>query len=59
MIQIIEKSLDIRIQDPAHFLLRDRNIDSVQDIVLTAPRAESIAEPKKVLFVDGLKQPHY
>src|SRR6202162_4736516 len=54
----IEKALDIRIKHPVHLLPVNPGVESVQRIVLTAPRSESIREAKKILLVDGLQNIH-
>jgi hypothetical protein len=55
MIKVIEKPQDVRVQYPAHYLLGNRYIDSIQGVVLTAALMEYIAKSEKVLFVYGLE----
>src|SRR6266853_4809889 len=54
----IEKALDIRISHPAHLLPVNPGVESVQRIVLTAPRSESIRKAEEILLVDGLQNVH-
>src|SRR6266403_5454940 len=54
----IEKALDIRIQHPVHLLPVYPGVESVQRIVLTAPRSESIRKAEEILLVDGLQNVH-
>src|ERR1700686_981601 len=54
----IEKALDIRIKHPVHLLPVNPGVESVQRIVLTAPRSESIREAEKILLADGLQNVH-
>ena len=54
----IEKALDIRVQHPVHLLPVNPSVESVQRIVLAAPRSESIREAKKILLVDRLQNVH-
>src|SRR6267143_3159462 len=54
----IEKALYIRIQHPVHLLPVNPGVESVQRIVLTAPRSESIRKAEEILLVDGLQNVH-
>jgi len=54
----IEKALDIRIQHPVHLLPVNPGVESVQRIMLAAPRSESVREAEKILLVDGLQNVH-
>src|ERR1700674_3062690 len=54
----IEKALDIRIEHPVHLSPVNPGVESVQRIVLAAPRTESIGEAKEILLVDGLQNVH-
>src|ERR1700674_4966521 len=54
----IEKALDIRIKHPVHLLPINPGVESIQRIVLAAPRSESIREAEKILLVDGLQNVH-
>ena len=45
----------VRIQHPVHSLAHDSDIERVQRMVWTAPRAETIREAEKVGFVDGVQ----
>src|SRR6266853_1095816 len=54
----IEKALDIRISHPVHLLPVNPGVESVQRIVLTAPRSESIRKAEEILLVDGLQNVH-
>ena len=48
----IEKAPDIRIEHPVHLFPEDTDMESVQRIMLAAPRSESVGEPKEVFLVD-------
>src|SRR5580658_7660011 len=48
----IEKAPDVRLKHPAHLLPENTGVESVQRIVLAAPRPKSVGEPEKVFLVD-------
>src|ERR1019366_3062610 len=48
----VEKRLDVQIQRPVHFLLRDPDIQRVQRFMLAALRPEPVPKTQKVLFPD-------
>src|SRR5262245_30615752 len=48
----IVKALDIRIEHPVHPLPQDTDVESIQRIMLAAPRPEPIGKPDEVLLVD-------
>ena len=54
----IEKALDVRVKHPVHLLPINPGVESIQRIVLAAPRSESIREAEKILLVDGLQDVH-
>src|SRR5450631_2701065 len=43
---------DIRVKHPIHLLPENAGVESVQRIVLAAPRPESVGEPEEVFLVD-------
>src|SRR5215470_7342459 len=47
-----EKASDVRVQNVVHLLLQKRVRQRIQRIMLAAPRAKTIGEAKKVLFID-------
>src|SRR5215475_6170271 len=51
-IEVVEKATDVRIQDVVHLLLQKRIRQRIQRIMLAAPRAETIGESEKILFVN-------
>jgi len=51
----IEKALDIRIQHPVHLLPVNPGVESVQRIVLTAFRPETVAEPEELFLVNAVQ----
>src|SRR5271156_4505907 len=53
-----KKALDIRVQHPVHLLPVNPGVESVQRIVLAAPRSEPVREAEKILLVDGLQNIH-
>src|SRR5271169_6853368 len=48
----IEEAPDIRVKHPVHLSPENAGVESVQRIVLAAPRPESIGEPEEVFLVD-------
>src|SRR5919109_1711098 len=52
VIDMIEKSSDVRFHNPAHFLPLDRSAQSAQRIMTTTSRPVSIAAVQKVCFID-------
>src|SRR5215467_11675908 len=51
-IEVIEKAADISVQNVVHLLLQERIRQRIQRIMLAAPRAKTIRESEKILFVD-------
>src|SRR5580704_5436651 len=51
----IEEALDVQIEHPVHFSRQQSRIESVQRLMLTAPRPEPIRETEKVRFVDSVQ----
>src|SRR5262244_3220031 len=51
-VEIVEKASDISVQNVVHLLLQERVRQSIQRVVLAAPRAKAIREAEKVLFID-------
>src|SRR5256712_797391 len=52
LVEIIEKSSDIGIQNVVHLLLQERVRQRIQRLMLAAPRAKPIRKVEKILFVD-------
>jgi hypothetical protein len=52
VIDFIEERAKVRIYDPVHLPAPDPDRKSVQRIVLSAPRPESVRKAKKILFLD-------
>src|SRR5450755_3789074 len=48
----IEKAPDVRVKHPVHLLPENAGVESVQRIVLAAPRPKSVGEPEEVFLVD-------
>ncbi len=51
-VEIVEKASDVSVQNEVHLLLQERVRQRIQRIVLAAPRAKSIRETEKILFVN-------
>src|SRR5499427_3624165 len=51
-IEVVEKAADISVQNVVHLLLQECKRQRIQRIMLAAPRAKSIREAEKVLFVN-------
>src|SRR5579863_9919908 len=49
---MIEKAPDVTVQNPVHLLPRNRDVQRIQRLMLTAPWSETIREPPKVLLVN-------
>ena len=54
----IEEALDIRVEHPVYLPPQDADMESVQRIVLPAPRSEAIGETDEVFLVDRLQHCH-
>src|SRR5215471_14976224 len=48
----IEKAPDVRVKHPVHLLPENAGVESVQRIVLAAPRPKSVGKPEEVFLVD-------
>ena len=55
MIDVIEKSTDVRIQHIVHPPPLERDRQRIQRLMLAAPRSESIREAPKVLLVNPIE----
>jgi len=55
----IEKAPNVGVKNPIHFLPHDSHPECIQRIVLASPRAETIREPQKVLFVNLIEDRHH
>src|SRR5262249_29758703 len=51
-IEVIEKASDVSVHNVVHLLLQQRIGQRIQRIMLAAPRAKTIRETKKVLFIN-------
>ncbi|MCY1377248.1 hypothetical protein D9M69_648100 [compost metagenome] len=51
VVDVVEERLDVGIQYPVHLALLQCHRQGVERVVLAAPRAESIRESEKVLFI--------
>ena len=52
MRQMIEKAPNVTVQNPVHLLPRDRDVQRIQRLVLTAPRPEAIRETPEILLIN-------
>jgi hypothetical protein len=50
--QIIEKALNVTIQNPVHLLPRDRDVQRIQRLMLAMLWPEAVRENPKILFVN-------
>jgi hypothetical protein len=55
----IEKTPNVGVKNPIHFLPHDSHPKRIQRIVLASPRSETIREPQKVLFVNLIEDRHH
>jgi hypothetical protein len=55
MVHSIKELLDIRVQHPVHLLSINPGTQSIQRIVLAAPRSKSIRKAHETLFIDGFQ----
>src|SRR6201997_951883 len=51
-VQIVEKARDVSVQNVVHLLLQERVRQRIQRVMLAAPRAKTIREAEKILFVN-------
>src|SRR6516162_2321969 len=51
-IEVVEKAANISVQNVVHLLLQECIRQSIQRIMLAAPRAKTIGKAEKILFVD-------
>src|SRR5262249_17736227 len=49
--EIVEKASDISVQNVVHLLLQERVRQRIQRVMLAAPRAKSVREVEKILFI--------
>ena len=49
---MIEKAPNVTVQNPVHLLPRDRDVQRIQRLMLTAPRPEAIRETPKILLIN-------
>ena len=52
MRQMIEKAPNVTVQNPVHLLPRDRDVQRIQCLMLTAPWPEAIRETPKILLIN-------
>ena len=52
VIEVIEKTLNVGVQNVVHFLLQERIRQCIQRIMLAAPRAKTLPESEKILLVN-------
>src|SRR5215472_11858810 len=52
LIEVVEKAADIGVQYVVHLFLQERIRQRIQRIMLAAPRAKTIREAEKILFVN-------
>src|SRR6266403_182064 len=52
LVEVIEKSSNIGIQNVVHLLLQERVRQRIQCLMLVAPRAKPIRKAEKILFID-------
>jgi len=52
LVEVIEKSSNVGIQNVVHLLLQERVRQRIQCLMLAAPRTKPIRESEKVLLVD-------
>jgi hypothetical protein len=55
VVEVIEKSSDVSIQDPAHLLGVDAYIQGVETVVLPSTRSVSIGKSKEVSFINCIQ----
>src|ERR1700730_14754146 len=55
LIDFVETGLNVQIQHPVHFLLRDSDVQRIQRVMLAAPRPESVRKSLEVLFPDRVE----
>src|SRR5215472_10967349 len=51
-VEVVEKAADVSVQNVVHLPLQERVRQRIQRVVLAAPRAKTIREAEKVLFID-------
>src|SRR5690349_25090142 len=51
-VEVIEKAADVRVHNVVHLLLQERIRQRIQRVMLAAPRAKTIREAEKILFVN-------
>src|SRR3984957_772714 len=59
VIDFIEKRPNVGVQYPVHLLALDSDRESIQRIVLSAPKPESIRKPQEVPFIDFAQHRNY
>lgn len=55
VVEVIEKSSDVSIQDPVHLLGVDADVQGVETVVLPSARSVSIRKSKEVSFIDCIQ----
>ena len=55
LVEAPEEVADVSVEHEAHLLVRDRDRERIQRIMLRAPRPEPVREPEKVLLVYGVQ----
>ena len=55
VVEVIEKSSDIRIQNPAHFTSEDTIVQSIETVVLSLTRSVSVGASKEVRLVNRVQ----
>src|SRR5260370_36415863 len=52
LVEVIEKSSNVGIQNVVHLLLQERVRQRIQRLMLAAPRTKPIGKAQKILFID-------
>src|SRR6266436_8785914 len=59
LVEVIEKSSNVGIQNVVHLLLQERVRQRIQCLMLAAPRTKPIRETEKVFLVDLVEDGNY
>jgi hypothetical protein len=52
---VVEEASNFRIDNPVYFPLYDADVQGVRGLMLASSWTKTVAEPKKILFVDALQ----